>query len=227
MKMSKRMLACFVALLLFVVSPITSYATETAPASTVIQMSDGGYFDPTFFAATYPDLVAQIGTDTNAMYQHYLKYGQCQGMKPFADGAAQSITYQPGSIVVPASTKTHPEAVHTLAYTDSNVDIYYTALGDGSAVNKSYGIALCLYVVNKTSGEVGMYANGVAINGQMRGEIFYSTTLAGTSAEENLITDFPVSEFNNISTAQVSLKYRAKAVSNSYQTASFNLIFYH
>lgn len=44
-------------------------------------------FDPAFYAATYPDVVAVLGTDVNALYDHYLTYGQKEGRMPYANAA--------------------------------------------------------------------------------------------------------------------------------------------
>lgn len=45
-------------------------------------------FDPSFYAATYADVVQVLGTDAQAMYDHYLIYGQKEGRKayPGAEG---------------------------------------------------------------------------------------------------------------------------------------------
>ncbi len=236
MKKIQGVSAIILSLLLFALFPAKAYATEAepapepapAPASTIIKMSDGGFFDPAFFAATYPDLVAQIGTDPNAMYQHYLKYGQCQGMKPFAEGAAQSLTYQPGSIVVPASVKKHPEATHTLVYSDANIDIYYSCIykqgwKDGRPDTSDLG----LYFINKTSGDISLFANDVAINGQMMSSLLSCKLFAGATAEDSIHSGYPDSEFDNLSSETVEIKYKATSVSDKYQAARFNLIFYH
>lgn len=44
-------------------------------------------FDPAFYAATYPDVVAVLGTDVNALYDHYITYGQSEGRMPYANAA--------------------------------------------------------------------------------------------------------------------------------------------
>ena len=36
-------------------------------------------FDPEFYAATYPDVAAVYGTTPEALYRHYLEYGQAEG----------------------------------------------------------------------------------------------------------------------------------------------------
>lgn len=50
-------------------SPITASAHSKV-------MPDGGRFDATFYAATYPDVKAAFGTNENLLYQHYLNNGK-------------------------------------------------------------------------------------------------------------------------------------------------------
>ena len=48
-------------------------------------MPDGTVFDAEYYAKTYPDVVSAIGTDENALYQHYVMAGKAEGRKPLAD----------------------------------------------------------------------------------------------------------------------------------------------
>jgi len=43
------------------------------------RMPDGTIFDADYYAETYPDVVAELGTDTAALYQHYVSFGQSEG----------------------------------------------------------------------------------------------------------------------------------------------------
>lgn len=52
-----------------------------------VQAKAAEKFDPAFYAATYPDVVAVLGTDVNALYNHYLTYGQNEGRMPYANAA--------------------------------------------------------------------------------------------------------------------------------------------
>lgn len=47
-------------------------------------MPDGQIFDPSFYAATYPDVAAAMGTDPAALYQHYVQFGKAEGRLPYA-----------------------------------------------------------------------------------------------------------------------------------------------
>ena len=42
-------------------------------------MADGTVFDAEYYAQTYPDVAAALGTDTNALYQHYVTFGKAEG----------------------------------------------------------------------------------------------------------------------------------------------------
>ena len=42
-------------------------------------MADGTVFDAEFYAATYPDVVAVLGTDEALLYQHYVTNGKAEG----------------------------------------------------------------------------------------------------------------------------------------------------
>jgi hypothetical protein len=60
-----------------------------APSSTVFAASKASVpsdFDATFYAETYPDVKAAIGTDPEALYNHYVQYGQKEGRLPNAQG---------------------------------------------------------------------------------------------------------------------------------------------
>lgn len=49
-------------------------------------------FDPVYYAAAYPDVAAAVGTEPEALWNHYLAYGMAEGRCPYA-GA------QPGETV--------------------------------------------------------------------------------------------------------------------------------
>lgn len=42
-------------------------------------------FDPAFYATTYADVTAALGTDPKALYDHYITYGQKEGRLPYAN----------------------------------------------------------------------------------------------------------------------------------------------
>lgn len=54
-------------------------------------MPDGTIFDAEYYAETYPDVAAAIGTDENALYQHYVAHGRAEGRKPVNQAADNTI----------------------------------------------------------------------------------------------------------------------------------------
>lgn len=59
--------------------------SETAFAAPAV-MSDGSVFDAEFYAISNPDVVAVLGTDSTALYNHYLTNGAKEGRLPYAPG---------------------------------------------------------------------------------------------------------------------------------------------
>ncbi len=54
----------------------------TSPARA--DQEDAGSFDPVYYAALYPDVVAAVGTSPEALYNHYVNFGQKEGRIPYA-----------------------------------------------------------------------------------------------------------------------------------------------
>ncbi len=44
-------------------------------------------FDPNYYANTYPDVVAALGTDPGVLLNHYLSHGKAEGRTPYAGAA--------------------------------------------------------------------------------------------------------------------------------------------
>lgn len=57
-------------------------------------------FDPAFYAATYPDVVAAYGNDPNALYSHYLNFGMNEHRYKNAEEAA---TGQIDELTIPST----------------------------------------------------------------------------------------------------------------------------
>ncbi len=71
---------------------IPSVKSEAA----VKTMPDGGRFDPSFYAATYPDVYAAFGMNETLLYQHYKLFGMAEKRLPYAG-------YDPADSLVPAA----------------------------------------------------------------------------------------------------------------------------
>lgn len=53
----------------------------TSPARA--DQEDAGSFDPVYYAALYPDVAAAVGTSPEALYNHYVNFGQKEGRIPY------------------------------------------------------------------------------------------------------------------------------------------------
>ena len=65
----------------------------TSPARA--DQEDAGSFDPVYYAALYPDVAAAVGTSPEALYSHYVNFGQKEGRIPYegaAGGASVDVT---------------------------------------------------------------------------------------------------------------------------------------
>ena len=65
---------------------ITIFANSMVAFAAPQTMPDGNVFDPEYYAAHNPDVVAAVGTDTDALYNHYKTCGIKEGRLPY-DGA--------------------------------------------------------------------------------------------------------------------------------------------
>lgn len=102
MKRVTCMLAALMLAVLAVVSPIatvTSHAEASGFRDYDMQyMSDGGLFDPIYYARNNPDVVAVMQTtDKNVLYQHYLNYGKVEGRQPYDPALQTEISPAPYS----------------------------------------------------------------------------------------------------------------------------------
>lgn len=222
MKKMSKTISIISSIILFLSMNIYAFAADS-----IVQMSDGGLFDPSFFSQANPDAVSEAGTDTDALYQYYLKTGQGLGMKPFEDSSLQSLTYQPGSVVVPASIKSHPEAKHTLVYTDSNIDIFYSSVGRETWKDGRTSLGIDLYFVNKTNGDINLFSDTTAVNGNKVDSILNSKIIAGASSEEVITLNYPDTDFPNMQSATFEIYYKTANGSDKFIPVSFNVVFYH
>ena len=61
-----------------------SHIMFTDPGTGIFALKDTTLFDPAFYAATNPDVVAKYGTDPDALLWHYLQRGKKEGRPPIA-----------------------------------------------------------------------------------------------------------------------------------------------
>ena len=74
-------------------------------------------FDPAFYAATYPDVTAALGTDPQMLLSHYLTYGMAEDRVPF-QGAAPGTPVDgvnASAVITPAPSTGVPVPIGQLA----------------------------------------------------------------------------------------------------------------
>ncbi len=54
------------------------------------RMPDGTMFDAAYYAQAYPDVAAEVGTGTDALYNHYVTYGKVEGRLPVASSTVST-----------------------------------------------------------------------------------------------------------------------------------------
>ena len=102
----------------------------TGPARA--DQEDAGSFDPVYYAALYPDVAAAVGTSPEALYSHYVNFGQKEGRIPY-EGASGG-----ESVVETTNTATGTVTITTPAQT--TVDIGngpFWLFTDGEEVDKA------------------------------------------------------------------------------------------
>lgn len=87
------------------------------------QMPDGNIFDAEFYAATYPDVAAVLGTDETVLYNHYLLCGLYEGRFPYAPNVQIPIV-TPDTTTVPAITPAVPQSIGAKVMPDGNLFDY-------------------------------------------------------------------------------------------------------
>ena len=70
--------------------------------------ADAAGFDPGYYAQTYPDVVAVLGVDQNALYQHYVTYGMQEGRYPYAGATPGEVVEDIVATFVPAEQSVLP-----------------------------------------------------------------------------------------------------------------------
>ncbi len=95
--MKKTLIAVLSALaFISILSVMPAVRTQAA----VKTMPDGGQFDPSFYAATYPDVYAVCGMNEALLYQHYLMFGIAEKRLPYAGAVAVQPAGTSGSATV-------------------------------------------------------------------------------------------------------------------------------
>lgn len=102
----------------------------TSPARA--DQEDAGSFDPVYYAALYPDVAAAVGTSPEALYSHYVNFGQKEGRIPY-EGATGGESVD-GTADTAADTATVTTPVQTTVDIGSGPFWLFT---DGEEVDKA------------------------------------------------------------------------------------------
>ena len=70
---------------------MTMTATITLLGTPIQARAAEDDFDPIFYAETYPDVAAVLGTDAEALYNHYINNGKAEGRLPHAEGDTDTV----------------------------------------------------------------------------------------------------------------------------------------
>lgn len=107
----KIIVAAMAVAMAFTISEGTKMVTSPAHAD----QEDADSFDPVYYAALYPDVAAAVGTSPEALYNHYVNFGQKEGRIPY-EGAAGG-----ASVDVTADTAADTAAVTTPVQTATDI----------------------------------------------------------------------------------------------------------
>lgn len=124
----KIIVATMVATMAFSIAEGAKIVTGPARAD----QEDAGSFDPVYYAALYPDVATAVGTSPEALYSHYVNFGQKEGRIPY-EGASGG-----ESVVETTNTATDTVTITTPAQT--TVDIGngpFWLFTDGEEVDKA------------------------------------------------------------------------------------------
>lgn len=83
----KKFLKGFMAAALAVTMAVTPVSSIKAAPET---MPDGTVFDAEYYAQTYPDVANAVGTDKDALYNHYVTFGKAEGRMACAPTTVQT-----------------------------------------------------------------------------------------------------------------------------------------
>ena len=67
------------------------YVAAGMRADGTVALPDGTVFDPQFYAAANPDVLAALGTDAGLLYMHYMNCGMAEGRFPNANAAQAAL----------------------------------------------------------------------------------------------------------------------------------------
>ena len=139
----------------FLAIAVPGFALKAAP----VPMADGGLFDAQFYAQSYPDVVAVVGTDANWLYLHYVLAGKAEGRLPYAPGSAGVPAASTGDFDAAYYAARYPDVAVAFGYDPVLLKMHYDLCGknEGRFPNAaaemgsvSIGVPLATPVVNNS-----------------------------------------------------------------------------
>lgn len=78
-------------------------------------MPDGGIFDAAYYAGTYPDAAASVGTKEDALYRHYETCGRTEGRLPYdPEAEVYFLEGEPAGTILPDPIYTDEEVTRRI-----------------------------------------------------------------------------------------------------------------
>lgn len=122
-----------------------SHIAVTDPNTGIFALKDMTLFDPAFYAATNPDVVARYGTDPDALLYHYLTRGKREGRPPIAPPTPTPTITPTWGIVKSSESKSEEDDGYSVQGSNTNVGPGYIAgngqvsMNDGSTATYNNG----------------------------------------------------------------------------------------
>ena len=118
-------------------------------------MADGNVFDAAFYAATYPDVAAALGTDEAVLYQHYLLFGKAEGRLPYAQSStavtSSLVTLPDGTVFDPVFyAQSYPDVVAVLGNNANTLAQHYWVAGRAEGRKASAGSTVATQQTQQT-----------------------------------------------------------------------------
>ena len=150
-KFKKNCILRLSAALLFGMIMMMAVSTESYAAPK--QMPDGTVFDADFYAATYPDVAAVLGTDETIFYNHYVLCGKAEGRLPYDAKVARELKNQENYNKLMALKEIYPDGtpwdINTSYVLNQDRKFYYSGekFSAGEEVTACYGF-VCMFQEN-------------------------------------------------------------------------------
>jgi len=120
--MRKNIIGLLVTQMIILIGIMAYSGTEVRAA--VKTMDDGEKFDATYYATSYPDVVAVLGKTEKALYSHYKLYGKSEGRLPYAGASAGT-----GAFDAAYYAARYPDVVAALGSDPAMLKLHYDLAG--------------------------------------------------------------------------------------------------